>query len=645
MKNLIKRIVALALLLSTLGLAACDVVHQQGQLPGTEEEGEQGGNQEKPSEQEAPFTVYVRWFNQTYKEYEPYLQDEPLTVQWTNGYDYYTATVGKDSTAQVSGLDGDYTVTLQGLDKSYVYNANAYVATNYKRDIVIDVHRTKEVNTKNGRGSDLYENCITLKDLAVYSVPVKNASNVIYMQFEPTVSGTYSIESWMDVTAAEYNPYIDIYTGQKVGAKYFSYTLDDGGISAGYTQNFKYTVKISDSEIHNVFTFAIRCSSKNDAYPVNVNFAITLDGDFTGRTFPKEIVTPDEELDDTYDHLRTLGAMSYSEFEAYAYEKMNFAPDSHDGRFGTVILPRMHEILGTTAFPDWNAVSERFEIDGEIQNHKTLYDFMMLREKYYTEGVYLNSIAKPGADLAAIDTDYAKGLIYLLIRCRFNASGTLTYCDSAYSINVSGTNRRVFDGSKFKYWAKADGGDGFYHYYDEELYAANGGFGPILYAAISAPTRYTDSPFTTIEAPGNQSLTVGGKYNHKLYIEGFYPLSYYDLSADHSQDTVGPYLCTGDCYCRLSAKCDGACYVGCDRCDSFCRNLDHNGMYALGLADLANYGGYYPVTQSLKDFLQSFCTTQGYFMDGNGWVETNTEYPVYALEDDQWLFACVYYLP
>jgi hypothetical protein len=324
---------------------------------------------------------------------------------------------------------------------------------------------------------------------------------------------------------------------------------------------------------------------------------------------------------------------------------MNFAPDSHDGRFGTVILPRMHEILGTTAFPDWNAVSERFEIDGEIQNHKTLYDFMMLRNKYYTEGVYLNSIAKPDADLSAIDTDYAKGLIYLLLRCRFNASGTLTYCDSAYSINVSGTNRRVFDGSKFKYWAKADGGDGFYHYYDEELYAASGGFGPILYAAISAPTRYTDSPFTTIEAPGNQSLTVGGKYNHKLYIEGFYPLSYYDLSIDHSQDTVGPYLCTGDCYCRLSAKCDGACYVGCDRCDSFCRNLDHNGMYALGLADLANYGGYYPVTQSLKDFLQSFCTTQGYFMDGNGWVETNTEYPVYALEDDQWLFACVYYLP
>ena len=58
MKNLIKRIVALALLLSTLGLAACDVVHQQGQLPGTEEEGEQGGNQEKPSEQVSHFSAH-----------------------------------------------------------------------------------------------------------------------------------------------------------------------------------------------------------------------------------------------------------------------------------------------------------------------------------------------------------------------------------------------------------------------------------------------------------------------------------------------------------------------------------------------------------------------------------------------------------
>ena len=643
MNNLLKRIVALLLLLVTLTLVACDGVHQEGQLPG-DGSGEQGGEQ-KPEETEDPFTVTLRWFNPTYKEYEPYVQDEPLTVQWTNGYDYYTATVGEDSRAQVTGLDGDYGVTLIGLDKSYVYNANLYVATNYNRDVVIDVYKTKEVNTKGGRGSDLYENCITLKDLAVYSVPVKSGSNVVYMQFEPTVSGTYSIESWMDVSASEYNPYIDIYTGQKVGAKYFSYTLDDGGISSGYTQNFKYTVKISEAEIHNVFTFAIRCSSKNDAYPVNVNFAITLDGGFTGRTFPKEIVTPNEELDDTYDHLRTLAAMSSADFEAYVIDRIGYAEDSHSGRFGTVLLPKMHQILRETAFPDWNSVTERFEIDGVPEDHKTLYDFMQLRTKYYTEGVYLNAYSADGADTELVNTEYAKGLIYLLVRCRFNESGTLTYCDSAYSINVSGTNRRVFDGSKFKYWAKADGGDGFYHYYDEELYASTGGYGPILYAAISTPTRYTDSPFTTIEAAGNQALTVGGKYNHKLYIEGFYDLSFYDLSADHSQDTVGPYLCTSECYCRLSGKCDGACYEGCDRCDADCRNLDSNGMYALGLSELANYDGYYPVTQTLKDFLQSFCISQRYFADGNGWVETNEQYPVYALEDDQWLFACVYYLP
>ncbi len=638
MNNIMKKLIALLLLLSTLLITACDGVYHEGEAPGGNEGEGEGSTPGGGTETEDPFTVYVRWFNPTYKEYEPYVQDEPLTVQWTNGYDYYTATLGEDSKAQVTGLDGDYNVTLQGLDTTYAYNSNAYIATNYEKDVVIDVYTVRPVSTRGGKGGGLY-NCIGLSELAVYSASIKSSTSTIYFEFEPKVAGTYSVESWVDVTASEYNPYIDVYTGT-FAAKYLSHTLDDGGISSGFTQNFRYVVEISDDMIGNVFTFAVRCASKNDLYPANVNFAIQLDGGFTGQNYEKQLITPDEELADTYDYLRGLGAMEYSEFASFAHSITGYDSTSYGGLFDLHMLPKTYELLSSITFPTWNAQNLRFEIDGASVNHKTLYELMQLSSRYFAVDAYVEAYENGGAAFDALNENYAKGMIYYLVKCRFNNSGTITYADSSYSVNVSGTNRRVFDGSKFKYWAKADGGDGFYHYYDEEVYAATGGYGPILYAAISTANRYTDLPFNHIEDPGNASLTVNKIYNHKLYIQGFA-----DLIIDPPALEVGPYLCTSDCYCRESGTCVGACMLGCDRCGSYCRNVDDSGMYALGLVELSNSQGYYPVTQTLKDFLQAFCISQRYFADGNGWVETNEDYPVYALEDDQWLFACVYYLP
>ena len=43
------------------------------------------------------------------------------------------------------------------------------------------------------------------------------------------------------------------------------------------------------------------------------------------------------------------------------------------------------------------------------------------------------------------------------------------------------------------------------------------------------------------------------------------------------------------------------------------------------------------------EFLQKFAISQRYFADGDGWVESNSKYPIDAYEDSQWLFACGYY--
>ena len=58
-------------------------------------------------------------------------------------------------------------------------------------------------------------------------------------------------------------------------------------------------------------------------------------------------------------------------------------------------------------------------------------------------------------------------------------------------------------------------------------------------------------------------------------------------------------------------------------------------------ANACNSDGVCYVTAELKDFLQKFSISQRLFRDGEGLVETQGGF---AVEDDQWLFACGYYV-
>ncbi len=108
----------------------------------------------------------------------------------------------------------------------------------------------------------------------------------------------------------------------------------------------------------------------------------------------------------------------------------------------------------------------------------------------------------------------------------------------------------------------------------------NNTFGPILCAKISQPCAYYEAPLDKIEYAGNKNLTVSNSAeNYKQFIEVDY---------------------------AAACNSDGVCYV----------------------------------TQELMEFLQKFSVSQRLFFDGNGFVESTG---VFALEDDQWLFACGYY--
>ena len=218
------------------------------------------------------------------------------------------------------------------------------------------------------------------------------------------------------------------------------------------------------------------------------------------------------------------------------------------------------------------------------------------------------------------------------------------YSDADYEfkhafMNIGGQN--IFEDDFYRYNEQS----GFYHLYDEEKYASTGGFGPILYAHITSNPVFLDKSLTTIESAGNKALTVSnGTENYKLFIEGFYPLTV-DPGANNPQATVGPYLCDRYCPCRTSNSCQGGCPLECTKCLDTCRKVPSAGIGCVGYAGKVNSDGLCPVTKELKEFLQKFAVSQRYFIDGEGWVEIQSDPPYHAGEDDQWLFACGYYVP
>ncbi len=566
MKKKTKQMICLALACLLMFLfSGCGEYSSASNPGGNETEPSNGG--EVNADDPTVFTVSLRYNGSAYI---PRAKDD-VKAQWTDGFTVYTADFGTDGVARVAGLDGDYSITLYNLPDGYLYNPNAYMASNTDRNVVIDLY--KPIRTS-GYGTGPYDS-IKISKLGVYRVELKSAEHKVFFEYAPLEGGTYTVESWVSTAEGTYNPKCDVYNGS-IAYKLFAYTLNDGGISEGYTQNFKHTVEVADEQIGDsgqaVFTFAVHCDSKNDIYPVYVDFALQLNGSFELDHMNKVLIIPTEEF--------TEGG----------------TPD-HGGEY------------------------------------------------------------------------------------------TFTWAESTDKFGAQ--NRPIFDGDSYKLWAKEDGGDGYYHCYDEVKYAdgyteyfADGtsktypaGYGPLLYAKISEAHRFTEAPFTAIEAAGNSSLTVNGWENHKIFIEGIEG-KLHDPTATDPQATSGSYFCLGNCPCRTDQDCIGACGESCTKCLEGCRNLpdewldqiilahgDDGGVpdgyvrmydgfgnhiyvpYALcGYQQFCDSNGCYPVTEELQYFLQSFSVSQRYFADGEGWVETHDTYKVDAKEADQWLFACGYYV-
>ncbi len=210
---------------------------------------------------------------------EDYSPRMDIYVYWNDGFSVHKAKVDEKGEARVDGLDGDYRVTLSALPNEYTYDPNGYLATNVNRHVTIDM---RTLNRLSGSGTDLYS-CYTFRKTGVYSVKFTAPGEVFYFQYAPDGMGTYSIESWVDITEDNINPVIEIYGGSSQ-FKYSLGKLDGGGAVGSYTQNFVHTVQIAAENIgasgQATYTFALSADVKNNKYPVTVTFAVKRNGDF-----------------------------------------------------------------------------------------------------------------------------------------------------------------------------------------------------------------------------------------------------------------------------------------------------------------------------------------------------------------------------
>ena len=272
--NTMKKLISLLLLLSLLlSLASC--VEHKPPL-----NNDKPGVATKPELDDDPtndFTVTLRLNEQ------PFTPSAAIDVYWSDGFDISVAPVDENGVARIDGLDGDYRITLSSVPSGYTYDVNGYKATNFKRNIVLDMY---DLNFVMGEGTSLTDTK-EFSTTGVYSVTINSPEDWVYFEFSPKFNGIYTIESWASVTDDEVNPVARQHVGSTASGAFFGEEeVTTTGQVGSFTRNFLYTVKIADEHISsvgggsNTYVFSVSAETKSGIYPVTYSFAVKRDGGF-----------------------------------------------------------------------------------------------------------------------------------------------------------------------------------------------------------------------------------------------------------------------------------------------------------------------------------------------------------------------------
>jgi hypothetical protein len=274
-------------LLMTISLAGCTEYNNPN-----ESGGDESGTITTPTEPTTPtptpteegvFSVTLYYNNLKY------IPSETIYALWNDGQSINSAQF-VSGVAKISGLDGDYNVTLSALPTGYTYEPNIYSATNDDKDIIITLYR---ITPTSGAGTGKYDESILLTGTGAYRATLYSSSQTVFFKYTPTYAGTYSMTSLLSVTANEINPILDVYWGNSQWVPDDpTEIIDDGGSANTYTKNFRWEVYRASDE-QPTYTFAIHAECINEsAFPVNIDFLLVREGDYTRDDGSYEIIYP-----------------------------------------------------------------------------------------------------------------------------------------------------------------------------------------------------------------------------------------------------------------------------------------------------------------------------------------------------------------
>ena len=309
--------------------AGCDLGNFSG---ATQDPGSNAGQGGDPSDPSTPttegFTSNVSIVLETQEDGErvtnPYTETAGMTAQWRSGTSVQSAEFGADGTASLSGLDGEYQVTINGLNEDYAYNTNAYVADYYNQDVVIVIYEIMSYRTPSAHdGSGLYR-CIQLEqaeteDISIFSVELEEEGGrtsttdlrgAIYFEFTPVRGGSFSITSWVDATADLVNPTLVEYFGTSAYVNENNPQFhEDGGSEGIYTRNFRFEINLTDDMVGNTQKFAIYATQRYSQYPVTVHFALVYEDEYNVPSTEIQIMLPEDDFKQAPEEEGTLTLM------------------------------------------------------------------------------------------------------------------------------------------------------------------------------------------------------------------------------------------------------------------------------------------------------------------------------------------------
>ena len=250
-------------------------------------EGNQGSN--PPGGDENP-EINLNYTVTLFVDSAPYdFGETDMKVEWVNQKNTkkrYSASVNKNGVANAGVLeDGDYNVHLLGLPGEFTYNPNAKenVAGPDMRQIYINL--SYPVKPASGDGTGWVAQAYKFVSLGIYRAVIDRPGQEVHYAFTPTPSvgeegGYYAIRSVCDVYIDEVNPTFRQYNGNNGGwMGGVMKTITNGGPKGSYTDNFVFSIPITNQYVGNTFFFTVTAEQKFDEYPVTVDFLVAREGD------------------------------------------------------------------------------------------------------------------------------------------------------------------------------------------------------------------------------------------------------------------------------------------------------------------------------------------------------------------------------